>query len=71
MKQKSRYDELKQKVKTLELETAKRRQAEEALQEIINRYCVLADHVADGVSLVQDREIKFANKKKALNKILS
>ena len=62
MKQKSSYDELKQKVKTLDLETAKRRQAEEALQEIINRYCVLAEHVADGVSLVQDEEIKFANK---------
>jgi PAS domain S-box-containing protein len=62
MNPKPNYDELKQKVKTLKLETEKRRHAEEALQEIINRYCVLADHVADGVSLVQEGKIKFVNK---------
>ena len=61
MNPKLTYDELKQKVKILELEVAKRRQTEEALQEIEDQYCVLADHVADGVSLIQDGKIKFVN----------
>ena len=61
MSQKPTYNELKQKVKKLEQEAAKRRQVEEALQEIEDQYCVLADHVADGVSLIQDGKIKFVN----------
>jgi PAS domain S-box-containing protein len=61
MNQKPSYEELKQKVKVLELEVARSRQTEEALQEIEDRYCVLADHVADGVSLIQDGKIKFVN----------
>ncbi len=61
MNPKLAYDELRQKVGILEREIAKRRQAENALQEIEDRYCVLADHVADGVSLIQDGKIKFVN----------
>ena len=61
MSPKPTYNELKQKVKTLEQEVAKTRQAENALQEIEDQYCVLADHVADGVSLIQDGKIKFVN----------
>ena len=61
MSPKPTYNELKQKVKKLEQEVTKRQQAEEALQEIEDQYCVLADHVADGVSLIQDGKIKFVN----------
>ena len=61
MNQKLTYDELNQKIKALESELAKRRQAEKALEEIENRYCVLADHVADGISLIQDGKIKYVN----------
>ena len=61
MKTKPSYDELKQKVKILELKVAKTRQTEEALQEIEDQYCILANHVADGVSLIQDGKIKFVN----------
>ncbi|MDX1709063.1 MAG: PAS domain-containing protein, partial [Desulfobacterales bacterium] len=61
MDRKPSYEELNQKIKELELELAKTRQAEDALQEIEDQYCVLADHVADGVSLIQDGKIKFVN----------
>jgi transcriptional regulator with PAS, ATPase and Fis domain len=61
MTQKPTHKELQQRIKKLEQEIAKRKETAEALQEIEDQYCVLADHVADGVSLIQDGKIKFVN----------
>jgi PAS domain S-box-containing protein len=61
MGRKPSYEELQRKIKELEFKVTKTQQTEDALQEIEDQYCVLADHVADGVSLIQDGKIKFVN----------
>ena len=55
------YKELEQRAKELEKEAARRRQVEKALRKTEGQYFLLAEHVADGVSLIQDGKFLFVN----------
>jgi PAS domain S-box-containing protein len=61
MSEKPTYEELERRVEELEKEGVRRKFAEEKLRESEDQYTALAEHVADGISLIQDGKIIYAN----------
>ncbi|MBW1691653.1 MAG: sigma 54-interacting transcriptional regulator [Deltaproteobacteria bacterium] len=64
MARKPTYEELETKVKEFEEEAAKRKRAEQAresLREGEEHYRTLAEHVAEGVTLIQEGKLLFVN----------
>jgi len=61
MARKPTYEELEQRVKELEKETAERKRAEEALRESEKKYSTLVENSLTGIYIDQDKKIVFAN----------
>ena len=56
------YEELEQRVKELEKESAMRRQAEDSLRESEERYRLVVEHSSDGVAIVRGDSHTYVNR---------
>ena len=61
MSRKPSYDELMQTLEEMEKEANRLRRIEKSLKRTEGQYCLLAEQVADGVSLIRDGKFLFVN----------
>ncbi len=66
MTKKSTREELEQRIKLLEKELAEREQAREALGESEQKYRSLVERANDGIAIIQDGVLKYANPRLAV-----
>jgi PAS domain S-box-containing protein len=57
------YEELEQKLKDLAEETDELRQVEKELQESEERFRIMVENANDGIAIIQDGSVKYANPK--------
>ena len=61
MAKKPTYEELEQRVKELEKESAERKKAEAALRESEEKYRIVVENSLAGIYVIQDRQFRYVN----------